>query len=400
MEQTSLTETFSTSGADMDEIWDVLVIGAGLAGSVAACSLARAGHRTLLVDAKPAGRPKVCGGCLNQTAWNVLNHFELDLLIEEAGSQLADSIQLVCAGRSATWNMPPMRTISRSLLDRRLAAAATEAGATFWPRTTATVMPLTPSERGHLDYRNVKLVTIDAGDRRSVSVKARLVVAADGLGHRSLRELVQFTAAPRDESRIGIGATFVDTSDEWQTGRLTMIVEDRGYVGLTRVEQGLLNVAAAVDPAALASCRGKSSELIESMIAGAGFPVPAKIKTALWQGTAPLTRTSNRFAGHRLLLIGDAAGYVEPFTGEGMAWALQSATMVSPYARIAMDEWSIDAETRWSQSYRRNVSARQLRCRLISRAMRHPRLTRLTLPVLSLIPNLPKLLFKPRQVPS
>ena len=71
-----------------------------------------------------------------------------------------------------------------------------------------------------------------------------------------------------------------------------------------------------------------------------------------WQGTAGLTRQTQPLAEERLFLLGDAAGYVEPFTGEGIAWALASAQAVAPLARRAMERWDPQIARDWSVLHR------------------------------------------------
>jgi flavin-dependent dehydrogenase len=83
--------------------------------------------------------------------------------------------------------------------------------------------------------------------------------------------------------------------------------------------------------------------------------------------------------------VGDAAGYVEPFTGEGMAWAVASAAALAP---IAARDWHPGLAREWEAAHRRVLGRRQLGCRVIAKALRFPRLTRLAVRVLSTFPAL------------
>jgi flavin-dependent dehydrogenase len=101
-------------------------------------------------------------------------------------------------------------------------------------------------------------------------------------------------------------------------------------------------------------------------------------------------------AAKRLLLLGDAAGYVEPFTGEGMTWAMLAAVSVAPLAR----EWLrpradgnfpfrafVDS---WSREHRLLVARRQRDCRVLACLLRHPAAVRSALRVISRVPGIAK----------
>src|SRR5213078_4791567 len=98
-----------------------------------------------------------------------------------------------------------------------------------------------------------------------------------------------------------------------------------------------LNVAAAVEPALLA--HATPADVVESIVAKAGAGVPPALRRAIWRGTPQLTSRPKRVAAERVFLIGDASGYVEPFTGEGMATAIESAVAVAPFVLEATKTW-------------------------------------------------------------
>jgi 2-polyprenyl-6-methoxyphenol hydroxylase-like FAD-dependent oxidoreductase len=104
-----------------------------------------------------------------------------------------------------------------------------------------------------------------------------------------------------------------------------------GYVGLVRVEDGRLDMAAAFDPVFVKSVGGLGAAA-ETILREVGWPAPPALAEEPWKGTPALTRRARRLAGHRCFVVGDAAGYVEPFTGEGMAWAVMSAAAVAASA--------------------------------------------------------------------
>src|SRR5262249_8439258 len=76
----------------------------------------------------------------------------------------------------------------------------------------------------------------------------------------------------------------------------------------------------------------------------------------------------------RLFALGDAAGFAEPFTGEGIGWALQSAAALAPIAAHAARGWDPALQARWEQRWRRDVLSRQRSCRVIARLLPSPRI--------------------------
>jgi menaquinone-9 beta-reductase len=111
------------------------------------------------------------------------------------------------------------------------------------------------------------------------------------------------------------------------------------------------------------------------------------------KGTPLLTRRRRAMGGHRVLAIGDAAGYVEPFTGEGMAWALRSALCA---AQIVGQQWRDDAVELWTQQHQQHVGPKQKVAGVIRRAVRSPALTRLAMSALKFAPSISHWLTKPQ----
>jgi flavin-dependent dehydrogenase len=107
-----------------------------------------------------------------------------------------------------------------------------------------------------------------------------------------------------------------------------------------------------------------------------------------WRGTPALTRRAGALAGERWFAIGDAAGYIEPFTGEGMAWAVTSAAAVAPVAARAVHEWDGKLVREWEAVHRRAVGGRQRVCRIVSRVLRSPALTTFVVRALAVLPVL------------
>jgi flavin-dependent dehydrogenase len=109
-----------------------------------------------------------------------------------------------------------------------------------------------------------------------------------------------------------------------------------------------------------------------------------------------LTRKARRLAEGRVFRVGDAAGYVEPFTGEGMAWALAGGSRLAAIlaGAIVGGGDGEQAGRDWSEAYRREVSRRQLVCRSARLVLRTPWLTRSLVRVLSFSPDLARPLIR------
>ena len=150
-----------------------------------------------------------------------------------------------------------------------------------------------------------------------------------------------------------------------------MAVGQGGYVGLVRVEDSRLNVAAAFERSYVKR-HGDPGKAAEQILTEAGFPAIPSLRGATWRGTLPLTRRTSPIAGERFFLIGDATGYVEPFTGEGMAWALASGHAIAPLVVRGLNCWASVWPQAWMSFHHRSLAPRQTLCRLITIVLRHP----------------------------
>jgi menaquinone-9 beta-reductase len=342
--------------------WDAIVIGAGPAGAIAARELARLGARVLLVDKAAFPRSKVCGCCLNGAALAALDSIGLGHVPSVCGAVPLHEVKLTGGGRSADLRLPAGAALSREAFDLTLVQEAQAAGAVFAPNTPVKF------ERG----------SVTGGNGRTVD--ARIAILANGLA-ASHSVLIG--------SRIG-GGTIVagDRVPAFFTkGVIFMATGRGGYVGLVRLEDDRLDVAAAFD-AGFVRMAGGLGRAAESIVAPTGWPAIADLADLPWKGTPALTRSATTIAGPRFFAVGDAAGYVEPFTGEGMAWAIASAAALAPIAYKAANEWQFRYINDWRRTHARIVSERQVMCRLAARVLRSPRLTGIVVRMLSFAPAL------------
>jgi len=348
---------------------DVIVIGAGPAGSLAAVLLARAGMSVLLVERRRFPRAKVCGGCLNAQALAVLGRAGLDARVRALGAAPLDRLQLHHRGRHAAIGLPAGLAVSRAALDLALADAAAEAGCERLFETTAAVDPPWEGQPGGGSRR----VFLRGAAGRDQQARARAVVVADGLAHDSLRDCPGYDSRTPASSRVGIGGEADAGAIETARGAITMAVARHGYAGAVEVQGGRVNVAAAVAPGFLKASGGPAGAL-HRIFMDAGVRVSAPLEAIDWTGTLPLTRRLADPAARGIFVIGDAAGYVEPFTGEGMAWALAGAEAVVPFVARAVRSSGAGVERAWAQARAAILGRDQRRCRVLAACLRQPAL--------------------------
>jgi flavin-dependent dehydrogenase len=342
--------------------WDVVVIGAGPAGALAARLAASAGLSTLLLEAKTWPRDKVCGGCLNQRSLAVLGQIGLASELRRCGAAPIEEMQLVVGGRATCFTLPQGLAVSRAKLDALLVESAAGAGVEFLPEASAVIEPATDGQQ--------RAVTVNCATGL-VRVAARLVIAADGLARSSLRNLPDFATEATADARVGVGAMMAGELPLVPRGRIVMVVARGGYVGLTRVEADRINIAAALDADVLRTSPSVG-DAIGSILSAAGIAVPAGLNQAAWRGRPPLTSRPGRVAAERLFVIGDASGYVEPFTGEGIAAAFESALALAPLLVPAAKHWQGSLSEMWEAVHRRAVRERQGASRVLAWTLRRP----------------------------
>ncbi len=338
------------SDSDNTERVDVLVIGAGIAGASAALSAARVlkgTRRVLLVDHSAWPREKVCGCCLGAAGIASLQRLGLDLRSRQMGYAVLTRVRVTARG-GASFDLPHAGglVVTRSVLDSTIASAAVDAGATFRPQCPASVI-------GRLGG----VWRVRLGSRMWL---ARVVIVADGLAGRSLAELPGF--APRVERGAYMGAgfqvpAFAALPDVAPMGTVQLAHGVGGYVGLVRCADGSIDVAAALCPKRVRSLGGPICAM-QVLLDDAHVRV-ALDPSFRPKGTPLLTRRRDALGGPGLIIAGDAAGYVEPFTGEGMTWAALAGEHAGAIAADAISAGISTQEslgTAWSHWYRHRLA--------------------------------------------
>ena len=350
--------TTSASAGAFDVAFDVAILGAGPAGSCAAIAAARTGARVLLIDRAQFPRDKVCGCCLAPAGVETLRAIDAGHVLD--GAIDLRSVRLACATRELTLRRNAGVAIGRDALDSRLIDEARRCGVDVRLGTPGRVLA-----------RDVgrDVVEIARGDER---ICARVAIAADGLSGTSLDGNADFTWRIARKSRIGFGATIAAGAIACGEGEILMRVARGGYIGAVELPSGAIDVAAAIDPARLRQFASVADCARDWL--GARVLNTSAITNARWKGTPLLTRRRACVAADGILVAGDAAGYIEPFTGEGMSWAIATGAAAGVVAaQIARGEASW---TMWPALYASIVGRSRTRCRVIALLLRSPMLVR------------------------
>ncbi|WP_165072003.1 NAD(P)/FAD-dependent oxidoreductase [Paludisphaera rhizosphaerae] len=364
-----------TIGAGLPS-YDVVVAGAGPAGAMTARELARRGVRVLLVDRAEFPRTKVCGCCLNPRALAALGRTGLGELTARLRAVPLTGIELATCHRRAAVDHDLGVAVSRESFDAALVDAAVAAGAEFQPRTSARLIVGSSPGCSRLRLN---------GEGRSFEVAARFVVSATGLADSLFAAGSRTSASPK--AKLGAGAIVAHPPAGFQPGRIYMACGREGYVGLVVLEDGRLDLAAALNPVAVREAGGIGA-LAASILGKSRFPAVPRVDALPWKGTALLTRSPDRLVESGVLRVGDSAGYVEPFTGEGMAWALTGGEALATILAESISGLEDSPAARWSHVYRTRIARRQLVCRAASRALRTPWMTRTLVRCLEYRPSL------------
>jgi geranylgeranyl reductase family protein len=346
---------------------DVVVVGAGPAGSTTAFWLAQAGLDVLLLEKCAFPREKVCGDGLTPRAVKQLVAMGVDTTA--AGGWLRNrGLRIIGGGLRLELPWPELASFPdyglvrpRTDFDELLARTAVKAGARLRERTTVTG-PIVDERTGRCVG-----VTARADDGRPVTVRAPLVVAADG---NSSRISLAAGLCRRADRPMGVAVRRYYRSprhdDDWLESWLELwdgqpgasrLLPGYGWVfgmgdGTSNVGVGILNTSPAfrnVD----------YRDLLRRWLSG----MPEEWGLVEDQATGPMRGSALPMGFNRtphysrgLLLVGDAGGMVNPFNGEGIAYAMEAGQLAAEVAAQALARGDGPARERALSAYPRALS--------------------------------------------
>ncbi|MEI6249522.1 MAG: geranylgeranyl reductase family protein [Actinomycetes bacterium] len=312
---------------------DVIIVGAGPGGSATAAHLARSGVKTLLLEKTEFPREKVCGDGLTPRAVKELLELNIDLTTH--GWIKNKGLRIIGAGHRLELAWPELSVFpdyglvrTRADLDEILAKRAADLGADLH-QSTAVTGPVMEEDR------IVGVTTKNAaGEERTY--RAPIVVAADG---NSSRLSLSMGLTKRDDRPLGVAVRTYFRSprheDDWLESWLELWDRDRllpGYGWIFGVGDGTSNVGLGIlnsSPAfSNVDYRALLMRWVASMPKEWGY-VPEEMVGPIRGAALPMgfNRTPHLHKG--MLLVGDAGGMVNPFNGEGIAYAMESGRIAA-----------------------------------------------------------------------
>lgn len=352
-------------------VLDAVVVGGGPAGSTTATLLTRAGAAVALCDAARFPRHKICGEYVPPAALETFAR--LGLLERVKAAAPLRHVGMAVISPDGTKVLGRYGGEARGLalrrydLDRILLDGARRAGVTVLEGTRVTALA-----RG---TDGVFAVRLHGGG----SLRARAVVGADGRNSLVARRLGLRRSEPRHRKWAVMGH-FRDVETGGDHGE--MIVTPYGYCGINPLPQGLANVCIVVDRADIRAAAPGGSRLAGFFAERiAAHPLTrrrmerASLADGLW-ATGPLACRASDSIADGVLLVGDAAGFYDPFTGEGIGMALRGAELAAGVLARALGAGDVTRRALAPYAAARRAAFRdRLRLdRLLQSVLRRPRL--------------------------
>ncbi len=314
---------------------EAIVVGGGPAGSTVAAGLAAAGHRVLLLDKASFPRHKPCSEYINAGGAALLDGMGLTAEIDALGAHRMAAMVVHAPGggrfRADFARAEPGRAalgLSRHKLDHLLIERARAAGALI--RERAHVREVMQDEAGR-----VTGVVASIGGQRE-TIRARIVIGADGHDSVVSRSL-GLDGAPRWPRKTGLVAHYRNVRDLDRFGEMHI---GRGiYAGLAPLEDGLTNVAVVASDTTVAGREGSVDDFFRQSLAalpGVVSHLDGAERVGGIRGVGGMARTARQTTGDGFLLVGDAASFLDPFTGDGVHDALRGGSLAVPVVSAAL----------------------------------------------------------------
>lgn len=369
----------------MNEQYDVAIVGGGLAGLAASVLLAKAGHSVVVFEKEKYPFHKVCGEYLSMESWNFLN--ELGIPLNQMNLPVIDTLFLTAPnGKTFTATLPLGGFgISRFQLDASLANLARQNGVHLIEETKV----------DHIFFRD--LFKIKFGSK---NINARMCCAAFGkrsnLDIKWKRSFLQQTDK-RLNNFVGI-KYHVKTS--WQSNMIGLHNFDKGYCGISKIEDDKYCLCYMTRAENLNRCNNDIQEL-EKKILYKNPHLKKIFSTSEIEASFPVAISQINFNSKtqiedHVLMLGDAAGMITPLCGNGMSIALHTskvaAGLINAFLKQKISRTQM--ENTYRQEWKKNFSRRLKNGRVLQRFFGSDRLSNLLVSTFRVFPFLSKPVIK------
>jgi flavin-dependent dehydrogenase len=350
---------------------EVLIAGAGPAGAIAALLLARAGVRVRLLDRAIFPRDKLCGDTVNPGTLEILRRLGISGIIERDGVPIRGMVVTGAGGERVRGEYGAgIHGVSllRRELDWLLVRHAIGAGASFEPGVLVQE-PLVEEAGGRRRVTGLRVVSRTGA---SHDLRAGLTIAADGRRSRLAFHL-GLARHPEQPRRWAIGGYFDDVASPDGVGE--MHIRCGRYIGVAPVPGGLTNACVVVgeprcgalaEPRALLCATLQADPLLRDRFAEARLvSAPAVL--------GPLAVDTTAAGTDGLLLAGDAAGFIDPMTGDGLFFALRGAELAADVAQGLLEGSVSDGPLELEARRQRTFTAKWRMNRVLRALVASPR---------------------------
>ena len=329
-------------------IFDAIIVGGGPAGSACATILGRAGLKILLCEKERFPREKICGDSINPKVWRLLELLGLDAKVRAEDLSIIDRIR-VTNRKGISLSVPvkthrqnPFFAIKRHVFDTLLLQHAKDCNVCVWERTR--VLDIYRRDKWSVDVKR-----LDSGMTETVT--ADFIIGADGRNSFVAKKLSADTSKKSNHRRPRVGV-------QWHTGyqaglasRLELFLMDSGYFGLVNVDQNHANIAMVTTPELAQLAHADFALFADTtLLKNSSFRESfSQIKpVGMILTSFPINPVTRHIRSKNAFLIGDARQTVEPFTGEGVYFALKDGINL---ARRLLQLFNYEADFTFPQSH-------------------------------------------------